>query len=148
MSRELLQQVLPALTAIGNQVCGVAHHKKSDRHEMFSDCPIQTRHDNVIKAVRTALASPEQPASPAAIVPDEREAFEAYCVENGLDVRRIGDSIYMQPVTRKSWDTWQARAALAAALASPEPVTQSLTREELKGRIKAETAMIDTGELL
>ena len=141
MSRELLQQVLPALTAIGNQVCGVAHHKKSDRHEMFSDCPIQTRHDNVIKAVRTALASPEQPASPAAIVPDEREAFMRWYGNDAPDERDT------EPYDMAK-AAWQARAALAADLASPEPVTQSLTREELKGRIKAETAMIDTGELL
>jgi hypothetical protein len=73
-----------------------------------------------VHALAVAIASTSALSAPAPIVvtegeQDEREAFEAWANENGVDVR-LGpykDSGYLYLEGAVAWRAWQARAALS-----------------------------------
>jgi len=61
MTREVMEQALEALEAVGAEfICDATHHHKKEQHGGLDDCPNQARHDRAITAIREALAQPEQ----------------------------------------------------------------------------------------
>lgn len=81
---------------------------------------------------------------------DERYEFERYMSQLGEAVNYMGDGIYASGFVQDRWDTWMARAALAAKPAAREveflPPLQRLTVEEITiAAVKALTTVVHPG---
>jgi len=72
------------------------------------------------------LAAP-QPSQTAAVLDDERAAFEAWADERPYDLPRVPTGQYESHATESAWDGWQARAALPQPVAQPVEQTRALT---------------------
>jgi hypothetical protein len=57
---EVLKQALEALELVSTEfVCNGAHHAKKDRHSLGESCPIVERYEEVIQALKQAIAELE-----------------------------------------------------------------------------------------
>lgn len=54
--RKAMEQAMEALIAVSGHVCQAAHHAKRDQHSSGATCPVETRHDAAVEAMRAALA--------------------------------------------------------------------------------------------
>ena len=56
MTQEVLKLALEALELVNMEfVCDGAHHAKKDRHKLGDDCPVTTRYQQAITAIKEAL---------------------------------------------------------------------------------------------